>query len=79
VPAGGECDGGKEDGGALVQVERLQVLQVVLVDVIEPEAIEQDVDDRAAGLDGGSLDLPRLNGEAFAQHDAVRSNCAGLM
>ncbi|MDR7259777.1 hypothetical protein J2X47_003983 [Sphingomonas sp. BE270] len=26
-----------------------------------------------------NLDLPRLSGEAFAQRDAVRSNCAGLM
>lgn len=25
------------------------------------------------------MDLPRLNGEAFAQRDAVRSNCAGLV
>lgn len=26
-----------------------------------------------------AVDLPRLSGEAFAQRDAVRSNCAGLM
>ena len=25
------------------------------------------------------MDLPRLNGEAFAQRDTVRSNCAGLL
>jgi hypothetical protein len=25
------------------------------------------------------LDLPRLSGEAFAQRDMVRSNCAGLV
>jgi aryl-alcohol dehydrogenase-like predicted oxidoreductase len=26
-----------------------------------------------------ALDLPRISGEAFAQREAVRSNCAGLM
>jgi hypothetical protein len=25
------------------------------------------------------MDLPRLSGEAFAQRDTVRSNCAGLV
>ena len=28
---------------------------------------------------GGALDLPRFSGEACAQRDAIRSNCAGLM
>ena len=35
--------------------------------------------DRSTSLSSDILDLPRLNGEAFAQRAADRSNCAGLM
>lgn len=55
------------------------VVATVVVAIARPAIVISAGSLIARAIVTSGMDLPRLSGEAFAQRDAVRSNCAGLM